>query len=754
MRKSDFSIPVWRLSVAISAALLWAPSVHAQTTSPKAKSAGEARQKPAAAVTLGTIVVTANKRSQNVQDVPMAVSVMGGYELERMNATDFGDYLTKMPGVNVISGGDGQTQIVMRGITSGSRQPNASVGTYIDEAPFGSSTVYADGSLLTPDIDPSDLERVEVLRGPQGTLYGSNTLGGLIKFVTRPPDTTAFYGRVELDGTSVANGGNGFGTRVMLNAPLVTDKLAIRANVYKRNDPGYIDDIGRDVSDANEAKVDGGRVQLLWTPNGRVSLRMSALFQNLDSSGLANGGVDVDPYTLQPLYGRYVAKHPPGTGFFDLGYRLYDATLTADLGWAKLIATTSYDTLDLDQNFDLTNAYGPILGPVFGLPNPGFSELTPITQNKFTQEIRLQSPSTQKLEWRVGLFYTHEHSSYGETVLSFDSITGAPIQLPTLADINLGPALFTEKALYGDMTYHFTPRFDVLLGVRYTQDRTQYTQTGSGLLVGSSNFTTTGTDTPTTYLINPAFKLSDNVLLYGRIASGFRPGGPNVGVPPGLGAPVTFGPDKLVNYEVGLKSTLLQQRMTFDIDAYYIDWSQIQLETTIAGIGFLSNGGKAKSEGVEAAWAYRPVAGLTLSANASFTDAVLTQNTPPGLIGFKGDRLPYVPRWGANLGVEYDFPLANGWSGYAGGNYGYTGSRVTDFASVPNARFNLPAYKVLDLRAGINYGDWSFGIFVKNATNSRGVTILSFETIDPTASPYSATYVQPRLIGVTASVDF
>jgi outer membrane receptor protein involved in Fe transport len=746
-RRNGFSL----LSAAIAAALLSAPMAHAQDASPPSSNGDTTSS---SLTTLPTIIVTANKRSQDIQDVPMAVSVMGGYQLERMNATDFGDYLTKIPGVNVISQGEGMTQIVMRGITSGSGQQNASVGTYIDDAPFGSSTVYAIGGMLTPDIDPSDLMRVEVLRGPQGTLYGSNTLGGLIKFVTQPPDTTAFSGRVQIDGSSVAHGDNGFGTRVMLNAPLVTDKLAVRVNAFKRHDPGYIDDIGKGKKDANDAKVDGGRAQLLWTPNDRVSLRVSALFHHLDGDDLASGGVDVDPHTLQPLYGQYTSKHSPGTGQFDLGYQMYDATLSADFGWAKLIATTSYDHLDLDQNFDLTAAYGPILGPIFGLPNPGFSERTPITQNKLTQEVRLQSPTTQKLEWRVGLFYTRERSSYGETVLPFDSVTGESLPLPTLADLHLGPATFTEWAGYGDITYHFTPRFDVLVGVRQTHDKTQYTQTGDGLLVGPSNFTITGSDTPTTYLVNPSFKLSDNVLLYGRVASGFRPGGPNVGVPPGLGAPLTFGPDKLVNYEIGLKSTLLQHRMTFNVDAFFIDWSHIQLLSSIAGIGFMSNGGKAKSQGLEAALEYRPVAGLTLTANAAWTDAKLTQDTPPGLVGFNGDRLPYVPRWNANVGADYNFPIANGWSGYIGANYGYIGSRITDFQAAPDARYDLPSYKVLDLRAGLNYGKWTFGAFVKNATDSRGITVLSFETTDPTAAPFSASYVQPRLVGVTASVDF
>ena len=743
-----------RLPAAITAALLGTSLAFAQSTSQHDnKSTNQAKQADDAA-RLPTITVTAQKRTENIQDVPMSISVIGGYQLENIHATDFSDYLTQVPGVNLISSGSGQTQIVMRGITSGSRQPNSSVGTYVDDAPFGSSTIYAVGALLTPNIDPSDLQRVEVLRGPQGTLYGSNTLGGLVKFVTRPPDTHNLTGRVQLDASSLDHGGNGYGTRVMLNLPLVSDKLAVRANLYKRRDPGYIKDIGMGKSDVNKADINGGHMQLLWTPSQRTSLRVAALFQNLDSPGQANGGVDVIPYTLQPIYGTYVSKHPPGTGTLRLGYHLYYATLSTDFGWAKLVATSSREKLDFNQNFDLTDAYGPILGPIFNLPNPGFSERAPITENKSTQEVRLQSPEKQDLAWRVGLYYTHETSQYHETVLSFDSVTGAPIALPTLASIDIGPARFTEWAGYGDVTYHFTPRFKFMVGARYSHDQTRYSQTGGGLLVGPSSFSTTGSDHPTTWLVNPSFKLDDNVLLYARIASGFRPGGPNLGVPPGLGAPVTFGPDKLVNYEAGLKSTLMQDRMMFDIDAFYIDWSQIQLESNVGGIGFLSNGGKAKSQGVEAAWTYRPASGLTLDANATWTDATLTQHTPPGLVGAKGDRLPYVPRWSANIGAQYDFPIGNGWSGYLGGNYRYVGARLTDFQSLPNARYNLPSYKVLDLRAGLNYGNWTFGVYVKNATDSRGISILSFETTDPTASPYAATYVQPRLIGVSASVDF
>lgn len=707
------------------------------------------------ATTLTTVVVTANKRSERLQDVPMAVTALAGDQLDRESAQSFADYAAKVPGLNIISQGPGQTQLVLRGITSGANTANATVGTYIDDTPYGSSTVYAAGSVLTPDIDPDDVERIEVLRGPQGTLYGSNTLGGLVKFVTTPPNSQLFSGRLQVGGSSVSGGDNGFDTHGMVNLPLVRDKLALRVNAYSRKDPGYIDNVATGQKDVNDANVRGGRAQLLWTPTDKVSLRLSALAQNLSGDALANGGVDVDPVTLKPLYGDLKQNRAAGTGQFGVRYRLYDASLNADFGWATLVSSSSYSTLDKSSNVDVTAAYGPILNPMLGLPNGGYSIDNPMTLGKFTQELRLQSPEDQTLEWRLGVFYTREHTTNVQDVLSFDATTGEPIGLPfTLGHIAVGPAAFTEWAGYGDVTWHAGSQFSLLLGARYTRDRTTFTQTGNGVLAGDSDFTITGSDNPTTFLVNPSFKFNDDLMAYGRIASGFRPGGPNVGVPPGLGAPATFGPDKLVSYELGLKSSMLDKRMTVDVAGFYIDWSQIQLTSFAGGFTFLGNGGKARSQGVEASWRYTPVAGLLLSANATWTDAELSADAPPGLYGSKGDRLPYVPKWNANLGVDYDFPLAGGWSGFVGGSYRFVGSRVTDFAVVPGPRFEVPSYNGVDLRAGFYYDNWAFKAYVKNLGDNRGISSLASETTDPLAAPFGAVYVTPRTVGVSASVSF
>ncbi|WP_238481172.1 TonB-dependent receptor [Dyella telluris] len=743
--------------LAAAAATNAGPAPGAETSTDPVDQQGASPQSASnnsAPINLGTVMVTANKREERLQAVPMAVSAVSGDDLRRQGANSFADYASQVPGLNLISSSAGQTQLVLRGVTSGSSQANSSVSTYIDDAPYGSSTVYAAGSLLTPDIDPADIERIEVLRGPQGTLYGSNSLGGLVKFVTTPPDSTRMYGRASVDYTSVDGGGSGFAERAMFNLPLVEGKLALRVNAYNRDDPGYIDNVFTGKKEVNEDTVSGGRAQMLWTPTDKVSVRLSALAQNLRGDGLANTGVEVDPATLQPIYGYQKQSRAAGTGLLAVQYRLYDLSVDADFGWAKLVSSSSYGSQKVDQNGDVTTAYGPLLNPIFGLDNGGYSVTQPITLGKFTQELRLESPAEQMFAWRAGVFYTRENTTNHQMVNVFDASTGVPIDLPNLGDIHIGPGIFKEWAGYADVTWHATSQLSVLLGARQTHDTTSYTQVSSGLLTGPADFTTRSSDTPTTFLFNPSFKFNDNMMAYLRVASGFRPGGANVGVPPGLDAPLTFQPDKLTSYELGFKSTLLDQRMTFEADAFYIDWNQIQLTTTNASFVYLSNGGKARSQGLEASWKYAPVQGLVLSANATWTDAALTADTPPGLYGKDGDSLPWVPKWNANLGADYSFPLGGGWSGFVGGNYSYVGRRESDFLSVPGPRISVPGYHGVDLHAGAYFGNWTIKGYVKNLTNQRGITSLASETTDPLGSPYSATYVPPRTVGVTLALDF
>jgi outer membrane receptor protein involved in Fe transport len=199
--------------------------------------------------TLEEVIVTASKRTEQEIDVPYSVSALSGEDLRSTRSNRFEDYLTKVAGANFVSSGEGTTQIFLRGITAGAAQASSTVGIYIDEAPYGSSTPFAMGATGAPDLDPSDFDRIEVLRGPQGTLYGANALGGVIKFVTTQPDTQSFSGRVDVGGSFVDGGGQGYNVSGAVNLPLVEDKLALRVSAYGREDPGYIDDTSRGLTD-------------------------------------------------------------------------------------------------------------------------------------------------------------------------------------------------------------------------------------------------------------------------------------------------------------------------------------------------------------------------------------------------------------------------------------------------------------------------------------------------------------------------
>ena len=766
----------FRLSAAITAALLSAPLAHAQNAPPDQQKATAPAKDDATVTTLGTVVVTANRRDETLQKVPMAVSALTYHDIQRQHLQDFSDYAASVPGLDAISLGPGMTELSIRGIASGSQQPSASVGVYVDETPFGSSSVFAIGSALTPDLDPADVERIEVLRGPQGTLYGAGALGGVIRFITIPPDTENYSGRLQLGGTGVDGGGNGFDVHGMVNLPLVKDKLAIRANVYDETDPGFVDDAGRGKTDVNESKIKGGRVSLLWTPTDKTSLRVTALAQNLNAAGSAT--VALDPDTLQSVYGDLQQRNATlGGDVFAGRYRLYNVTFNSDFGWAKLMSSSSYSTLDAVSYTDATSLL--YLGPQANGQPYGTLEKATIPQTKVTQEFRLSSPKSQTVEWLGGVFWTRETGDNAQDIYASDYYSGTPQPSPFGIPIggDLQPSTYEAYAAYGSITWHVTDRFDVEAGLRYSHDKQHYTEIGYGLLFGGVPPTVLldkrSSDSSTTFSLTPTFHIDDNNMLYARVASGFLPGGPNI-VPVGVpNVPATFSPTKLTDYEVGLKSTSPDDRVMVDLSAYYIDWTKIPLTTFENNFTFLTSGGQAKSKGLEATVSWIPAPGLRLSANASYNDATLTKDAPYPSNGKRGDPLPYAPQFTLGLSGDYDFALGGGWHGYVGASYQYVGERATDFAfSYPVAGVlpplpsspTIPGYNTINLRAGVNRGQWSIDAYVKNLTNQRGIVQAStFQNYVPVAgepNPVTgrmednATIITPRMFGISVSRNF
>jgi len=706
---------------------------------------------------LDEVVVTAQKRPELLMTVAAPVTALGAAELARSAAVRLDDYTARVPGLNLISDREGQTQIILRGITTGT-PVNSTVATYIDDIPFGSSTNAALGGWLSPDLDPSDLERIEVLRGPQGTLYGASSLGGLLKYVTAQPNLNTFGARVEVGGSTVDGGGEGYGARGMLNVPLVSDSLGLRVSAYQRRDPGYIADPQLNRHNLNNSLVDGGRAALLWTPAAQLSVNLTAVIQDLRNGGSSDEDVTVSGMHLTPSVGDLVQVRYTNEPL-DVHYRLYSATVNYDLNWANLVSATSYSTLHETAVLDQTDSFGSLLSGALGIPHVGFDVGSDLILRKTTQEVRLESPQGSQLEWRGGFFFTHEHSGRDEPSDVFFADTGLPITLPAPVFFDTQDSRYTEYAGFGDLTYHFVPQFDLTAGVRYSTNKQRFGEVSGGLATGGTTVTAQqSSDNSTTFLVTPRFRLDDNNMIYARVASGYRPGGPNATTPleTANGVPSSYKPDRLTDYDIGYKATLLQRKLTLDLSAFHIDWRDIQIETNYSGFTTSGNGGTARSEGLEASAALMPVAGLNIAVNLAYTDARLTEDAP-GVNGRDGDRLPNVPKWSAALSVDEDFNLTGHLAGFVGGGVHYVGQRESGFVTGSAPDFQrpvLPAYTTVDLRTGLNYQHYSLALYAKNVGNRRGFNNIDSLALSGFQAPFTASVIQPRTVGFFVSAKY
>jgi outer membrane receptor protein involved in Fe transport len=738
------------------------------------------------------IIVTAQKRNETLIEVPQSVTVVGQETLERQQATTFQDYIALVPGLSLESSEAGVNQITLRGVNTGGVASTVSV--YMDEVPFGSSTGLANGGILSGDFDPFDIARLEILRGPQGTLYGASSLGGVIKYVSNAPRTD----RVEvrgLAGVEHTKGGElGYQAAGVLNVP-ISDMFAIRASGFYRKQGGYIDSIGnnpigsfqgagvptavivpgtRVAEDINDRETYGGRLSALFKPTDALSIRLTAFAQDLKSGD--DNIFAADPETFRPLYrgegsdlvqSSYIAEPQK------VKYRVYSGTLDWDLGFASLVSSTSYSKFDqdfiIDANFDLA----PVVSFLGGL---GLISDVPITRglgvfgvqstgtNKFTQEVRLSSPDNDRFEWLVGGFYTNEKSRIDpqDYFASEPGTTDIAGDVQKIYEVAL-TSRYKEIAGFANATVHFTDRFDLTAGARYSHNEQNagLSILGAPALVGEPVIAEDldSSESVFTYSVAPRFELSDDVAVYARVASGYRPGGPNI-IPIGAPAdtPRTYDADRLTSYEVGIKGDLLNRRLSFEAALFRLDWKDIQLFAVVNDTGINVNGGTARVNGVEFSATARPFRGLRLSINGAYTDAELTEDTPPASGGLDGDPLPYVPKLSGAVLADYEFPIGAGdTEAFIGGTLSFTDERPAGLGERDedeNLIF-VPSYETVDLRAGVNFQRFTIQAFVRNLFNTRGVTSASgFAPGENPGNAADVAIIRPRTIGLTLSAEY
>jgi outer membrane receptor protein involved in Fe transport len=770
-------------------ALIVTPAALAQTAAPTQDAANA----------LEEVVVTAQKRRQTLLEVPQSISVVGGEALERLQATTFADFAGLAPGLSLQQSNPGESRIILRGINTGGASPT--VGVYIDETPFGSSTGLTNGAALAADIDPFDLARVEVLRGPQGTLYGANSLGGVLRFITAPPVLGTYEVRGQA-GVETIDGASGVGSSAngVVNLP-IGDSVAVRASGFYRSTPGFIDASGiQPAKDINDLRSNGGRLSVLANPIDGLSMRLTALAQNIRSD--AGPAFDADPLTLKPVRVDPITGAPL-SGFThvqtlpneqNVDYRLYNATVNWNLGFADLTSVTSYGTTlqreNIDASYENTDL-GPLgdvtsflYGVFAGVEDPlGATQTARVDQKKFTQEFRLASPDSDRFEWLVGGYYTREPGRITQSYVPFDIATHRFID----QTITVGPPLFDEVATFdqfivadvdskyreyaafGSFTWHLTPRFELTTGARYSHNDVSTVQTLDGLLNrGGSVLTGRSSENISTWSLSPLFEVTDRVSLYARVAKGYRPGGPNV-VPPSAPAniPNQFESDTLISYEAGIRGETADRTFSFDASIYYLDWRNVQVIVTfedpnLGTIDLDGNGGKARSTGAELTTTLRPMRGLSLLFNGAYNDAQLRDDLPPigdpaVIPGMRGDQLPFAPKWSASASADYEWTVADQVTAFVGGSFRWVSEQMTDFDPAYTAAFGrrlaIDSYETLELRAGVDFSRFIVTVYAKNVTDSDGLIDAGDYQTRP-GNLVSASPIQRRTIGATVGFSF
>ena len=670
---------------------------------------------------LEEILVTASKREQSLLEVPSSVQAFQGSDMERQGLRDLGDLTQRIPGASVVSkSAAGFETIQLRGISSGT-VGDATVGYYIDELAFGIPNLQ-----LAPPSRLIDLERVEVLRGPQGTLYGQGSMGGTIKMITRRPDSEEFDIKVAAEGSQTEDGGDNYAVDAAVNIPVVEGKFAVRLSGGYEELSGWADSLDTGEEDINGTESENFRVRALWTPSDQLEITAGYWYVS-NEQDFSNFLFNEDP--AQIFTGRTEDSWVKSEA------DLYSLFISYDMGFATLESGTSYTDYTLE--FDLG----------FGVPIAPGLDVALVNQSafpteSFNQELRLVSNSDGPTRWIVGMFYT-DATSDSEIDLFFSPDLAGALP-PLLADT--GSIDTTSWSLYGEVSRDFMDGFFTgLIGLRYFEDDRE--AEGNSEILGPSP-----AESETFDSINPRFNLainpSDDGIVYVDIAKGFRSGTVQTQgqalLPSAVGidADVVVDSDELWTYEFGTKWSLAGGRLLLDVAAYYTDWSDIQIPFDALGTGLVSviNGGDAEIIGLDFGLTWlTPLEGLSFEATGNFNDTEF-QDTDSALAGTlptlaEGEPIPGVPETSYRVAGTYTAPLGYAGLGfYANLAYAYRDEQI-DLASglVSEDVENLSA------RVGVRGEQWELYLFGDNLTDERGPAVRQATTVQ---SPY------PQRIGL------
>ena len=746
-RSSSGAVATGALAVGMGA-----PDVPvAQTGTAGARAAEPARpvSEPTGAI-LEEVIVTAQKRSERIQDVPISVAALTGEALESWGVQDVQSLGTTVAGLDIISVQPGSNGFSMRGVTalSGSIESNSVVGYYVDEIPISASG-------QGPEFALWDLERVEVLRGPQGTLFGEGSMAGTIRVITAKPQLDDFAGRVDGSLSTMSGGGVNGTLRGMLNAPLVKDKLGLRLLVGAIENDGWIDvpDLGE--KDANTRSQRDYRAILRWLPTDGLTVDLSYMREDLD---LGTEFTATSPGKLDPQE-QLSAAGPVGTlAPTDTTTQNANLTVTYDFGPATLVAATSYFDYRSDGLIDLT----PFV-PLFFGPETGGTAVNPphTTSELWAQEVRLASNGTGPLSWTVGAFYK-KSDRIDERNFTFhlEHAFGVPDFDLTDVSSTRDTSNTTSYSLFADVGYEFTPHWSAQLGIRYYSDSRdyQFEQLTSSLIFGTVAGTTlkaSGSDSDLSPKLSVSWKPNDDVQLYARAAKGFRSGGTNGDSERSDLVPEDYSAEELWSYEVGAK-TNLHPGLIANVGIYYNDWTNLQLPfiTPDGLFPYTANAGKARSIGGEIELqAALPIDGLTATVGFAYTDSEIREEVVDamgGVVARKGGRIPNSPKVSGTLALAYRTAITDSLDFAARTRWAHRGETYSD-ADNSEALSN-DASDLVSLSVGVDAGRWGVDLYADNLFDDQSSTYKYNRVV---AAPLTwISYVTPRTIGLRARMDF
>jgi iron complex outermembrane recepter protein len=739
---------------------------------------------------LSEIVVTAEKRDSTVLKTPISITAISGADLSAAGVTNLSTIATQTPGVSIRSAGPGQNEIEMRGMTSnGGAAPT--VGFYLDEIPLSPPAGANNGKVV---IDPNlyDLERVEALRGPQGTLYGSGSMGGTVKLVTAQPQLNTFGAGLELTGSHTQGASDNGAVNVMLNLPLIDDHVALRLVGTSLHNSGWIDRVvlgdfplqpGYDPAappgtvlglprgnvlaatpttvyhDVNSENLHSVRASLLIKFNDMISVTPSVFYQRITQGG-ANT-FDNPPGTSPASLAHYqpVDTAEPFADEFTLG----SLVVKANFGWAELTSSTAVWNREEKQTQDLSEDFQALTQLDFFLSSP----LTEIdTSHQWSEELRLASTNEGPLQWLVGGFYSQFRSNFQQIAID-------PAWTDVVGFDNLitesQPQTIRQAAVYGNASYQLSSQFKVTAGLRYYNYHSTMSVNDTGLFAsGDPEAAFTIYDkqgaSGVTPMASVSFTPTDDLTIYGSVAKGFRPGGGNQYVPisgpasclsslESFGqesAPNTYGPDTVWSYELGEKARVLDGRVTINSAVYYERWKSIQLQVPLpCGFFYTANAENAGIYGTELEVKAKLAEPLTLSLSGGYTHSTYSDDSPE--TGFEsGERVPDVPLYTASAALSYDAPLF--------GNYRLLGrlddTHVGPMVDYTFAQNQLPGHNIANARIGLAVDKITGYLFVNNLADTRAPLSDTNSLGANTAFLNRVASNQPRTIGLTIGFKF